>query len=94
MLNSLRANPLIAVGAALFAVIIVAAIFLSGGVGASSSFGSADTPMLKRVMLSSGGVGYFEYEARVDGDSTLSLPPGTSAVPFALRSSSHCTHDM
>ena len=28
---------------------------------------------LKRVMLSSGGLGYFEYEATVDGDATLKL---------------------
>ena len=28
---------------------------------------------LKRVMLSSGGVGYFEYAADVDGDDTLGL---------------------
>src|SRR5437879_13124732 len=28
---------------------------------------------LKRVMLSSGGLGYFEYEATVDGDATLRL---------------------
>ena len=28
---------------------------------------------LQRIMLSSGGVGYFEYEAVVDGNATLSL---------------------
>ena len=28
---------------------------------------------LERIMLSSGGVGYFEYEAVVDGNATLSL---------------------
>jgi len=28
---------------------------------------------LRRVMLSAGGVGYFEYEARVSGDATLEL---------------------
>ena len=28
---------------------------------------------LKRVMLSSGGLGYFEYEATVNGDATLRL---------------------
>ena len=28
---------------------------------------------LKRVMLSSGGLGYFEYEATVEGDATLKL---------------------
>ena len=29
---------------------------------------------LKRVMLSSGGLGYFEYEATVEGDATSSSP--------------------
>jgi hypothetical protein len=28
---------------------------------------------LERIMLSSGGVGYFEYEATVDGNATLNL---------------------
>jgi hypothetical protein len=28
---------------------------------------------LQQVMLSSGGVGYFEYEATVDGNATLNL---------------------
>ena len=28
---------------------------------------------LQRIMLSSGGVGYFEYEATVDGNATLNL---------------------
>src|SRR5256885_2008651 len=28
---------------------------------------------LQRVILSSGGVGYFEYETAVDGDETLNL---------------------
>ena len=28
---------------------------------------------LQRIMLSSGGVGYFEYEATVDGNAALSL---------------------
>jgi hypothetical protein len=29
--------------------------------------------VLKRVMLSTGGVGYFEYEAEVSADATLAL---------------------
>jgi hypothetical protein len=36
---------------------------------------------LQRVMLSSGGVGYFEYEATVDGNATLNLD-----VPIDTRS--------
>jgi hypothetical protein len=33
----------------------------------------ADDLRLKRVMLSSAGVGYFEDEAKVDADATLGL---------------------
>ena len=41
---------------------------------------------LKRVMLSSGGVGYFEYEASVEGDSTLRLTVGLDQVDDVLKS--------
>ncbi len=37
------------------------------------TFAFAQDLALKRVMLSSGGLGYFEYEANVDGDATLKL---------------------
>lgn len=38
------------------------------------SLASSDTALpLKRVALSSAGVGYFEYETEVDGPTTLSL---------------------
>ena len=45
---------------------------------------------LERIMLSSGGVGYFEYEATVDGNATLNLdvPLGgraPSRVPLGRR---------
>src|ERR1700730_14654314 len=41
---------------------------------------------LQRVMLSSGGVGYFEYEAAVDGDETLSLEVPLDQVDDILKS--------
>ena len=41
---------------------------------------------LRRVMLSSAGVGYFEYEAEVDGDATLSLDVPLDQVDDVLTS--------
>jgi hypothetical protein len=41
---------------------------------------------LKRVVLSSGGVGYFEYEATVDGDSALTLDIPLDQVDDVLKS--------
>jgi hypothetical protein len=41
---------------------------------------------LKRVMLSSAGVGYFEYEAEVDGDATLGFDVPLDQVDDVLTS--------
>jgi len=41
---------------------------------------------LKRVLLSSGGVGYFEYEAKVVGDETLALPVRLDQVDDVMKS--------
>src|SRR5437867_12986957 len=41
---------------------------------------------LKRVVLSSGGVGYFEYEAAVDGNATLALEVPLDQVDDVLKS--------
>lgn len=41
---------------------------------------------LKRVLLSSGGVGYFEYEAAVDGDAQLPLSVRLDQVDDVLKS--------
>ncbi len=41
---------------------------------------------LKRVSLSSSGVGYFEYEARVSGKAVLSLPVALDKVDDVLKS--------
>ncbi|MEE8187752.1 MAG: DUF4139 domain-containing protein [Kiloniellales bacterium] len=41
---------------------------------------------LERVMLSSGGVGYFEYSAEIDGDAELSLKVNLDQVDDVLKS--------
>ena len=41
---------------------------------------------LKRVMLSTGGVGYFEYEATVNGDEVLQLPVRLDQVDDVMKS--------
>lgn len=41
---------------------------------------------LKRVLLSTGGVGYFEYEAEVEGDAVLSLDVRLDQVDDVLKS--------
>ena len=41
---------------------------------------------LKRVMLSAGGVGYFEYEAQVDGSANLELTVRRDQVDDVLKS--------
>ena len=47
---------------------------------------SAADLSLKRVVLSTGGVGYFEYEADVQGDATLSLDVALDQVDDVLKS--------
>ncbi|MBS0224248.1 MAG: DUF4139 domain-containing protein [Proteobacteria bacterium] len=47
---------------------------------------SAQDLVLKRVLLSSGGLGYFEYEAAVDGDSKLKLTVPLDQVDDVLKS--------
>lgn len=46
----------------------------------------ADDVTLQRVILSSAGVGYFEYEAKVDGDATLGLNVPLADVDDVLNS--------
>ncbi|MGI9382371.1 MAG: hypothetical protein ACR2PO_04395, partial [Methyloligellaceae bacterium] len=47
---------------------------------------AADDLALKRVLLSTGGVGYFEYEAKVDGNAELSLNVRLDQVDDVLKS--------
>ena len=62
---------------------------LAGGAAAlallSLSAAAAEL-QLKRVMLSAGGVGYFEYQAEVDGWETLDVPVRLDQVDDVLKS--------
>ena len=51
-----------------------------------SSAAQAAGLVLKRVMLSSAGVGYFEYAADVDGPATLGLDVPLAQVDDVLKS--------
>ena len=66
--------------AAFRAAVAVGAMLL-----ALSSANAADLT-LKRVVLSTGGVGYFEYEASVEGDATLALDVPLDQVDDVLKS--------
>ncbi len=48
--------------------------------------GPAGVPVLRRVLLSTGGVGYFEYEAKVVGTQELQLPVRMDQVDDVLKS--------
>ena len=50
------------------------------------SMAQADTPALRRVMLSSAGVAYVEYSAQVTGEATLRLPVPLDQVDDVLKS--------
>jgi hypothetical protein len=61
--------------------LLALAVLLAGGMAAD-----AGELTLKRVMLSSGGVGYFEYEAAVDGDASLTVDIPIDQVDDVLKS--------
>ncbi|HEX3953944.1 MAG TPA: DUF4139 domain-containing protein, partial [Stellaceae bacterium] len=61
---------------------LVAAIWL----GTTGTPGLAADLVLKRVVLSTGGVGYFEYDATVDGDAALTLDVPLDQVDDVLKS--------
>src|SRR5215813_1932616 len=63
---------------------LLAVVFAA--LGACPMLAQAQDLALKRVMLSSGGLGYFEYEAAVDGDATLKLTVGLDQVDDVLKS--------
>jgi hypothetical protein len=56
------------------------------GLFAFPALAAAQDLALKRVMLSSGGLGYFEYEATVEGDATLKLTVSLQQVDDVLKS--------
>ncbi|MEI8393489.1 MAG: hypothetical protein WCF85_02055 [Rhodospirillaceae bacterium] len=64
-----------------FALILAFALLWSGS-------GSAAEPVLslKRVLLSTGGVGYFEYEAAVTGNTDLTLAVPRDRIDDVLKS--------
>src|SRR5882672_9853967 len=56
------------------------------GLFAFPTLAAAQDLVLKRVMLSSGGLGYFEYEATVEGNATLKLTVSLQQVDDVLKS--------
>ena len=52
----------------------------------AASAGEAQELALKRVLISSGGLGYYEYEADVEGDATVSLTVRLDQVDDVLKS--------
>src|SRR5260370_17025266 len=56
------------------------------GLFAFPTLAAAQDLVLKRVMLSSGGLGYFEYGATVEGDATLKLTVSLPQVDDVLKS--------
>ena len=61
-------------------IVALAAVLALPGLAAAQDL------VLKRVMLSSGGLGYFEYEATVEGDAILKLTVGLEQVDDVLKS--------
>ena len=62
-------------------------LILAGLIVASPSLATGqDSLALKRVTLSSGGVGYFEYETTIDGDTEILLPVRLDQVDDVLKS--------
>ncbi|HEX3861685.1 MAG TPA: hypothetical protein VHY35_08325 [Stellaceae bacterium] len=62
---------------------LILTVLLAGG---TPSLAAAGDLALKRVVLSTGGVGYFEYEATVDGDASLALDVPLDQVDDVLKS--------
>src|SRR5471030_2036642 len=65
---------------------LLSTIALLVGCLALPGLAAAQTLALKRVMLSSGGLGYFEYEAAVEGDATLKITVPLDQVDDVLKS--------
>src|SRR5713226_8904654 len=64
----------------LFSIVALLGLFVAPTLAAAQDLA------LKRVMLSSGGLGYFEYEATVEGDATLKLTVSLEQVDDVLKS--------
>ena len=61
-------------------IVVAVAIFAVPAIAAAQSL------ELKRVMLSAGGVGYFEYQAQIEGNATLLLSVRLDQVDDVLKS--------
>ena len=62
-------------------------LILAGLIVANPSLATGqDSLALKRLTLSSGGVGYFEYETTIDGNTEISLPVRLDQVDDVLKS--------
>ena len=59
-------------------IVAVAAVLALPGLAVAQDL------VLRRVMLSSGGLGYFEYEASVEGDAVLKLTVALEQVDDAV----------
>lgn len=67
-------------------IVSYAAAMAAAVSAALSGPAAAQELALERVMLSAGGVGYFEYEAEVDGDAVLPLSVRLDQVDDVLKS--------
>ena len=67
-------------------LLLVAALLVAVGLAAAGSAAAQDALPLKRVLLSTGGVAYFEHEATVDGDVELPLTVRLAQVDDVLKS--------
>ncbi|AWK86419.1 DUF4139 domain-containing protein [Azospirillum thermophilum] len=80
-------TALLVTAASLLALTAHAAAGAAAGAAEGTAEGTAAGRLaLKRVLLSTGGVGYFELEARVSGDSDLALEVRRDQVDDVLKS--------
>ncbi len=65
---------------------LIAALLLLSPAPLWAQGGAEGVPVLRRVMLSSGGVAYVEYQAQVNGEAMLRLPVPLEQVDDVLKS--------
>jgi hypothetical protein len=65
---------------------LIAAALMTATSTSIAATGPDQTPDLQRVVLSTGGVAYFELAARVEGDARLTLPVRLDQVDDVLKS--------
>ena len=79
MTNTLRRSRRTIHAVAFGSLVLAGLIFAIPGPAAGQ-----ESLALKRVTLSSGGVGYFEYETAIDGNTEISLPVRLDQVDDVL----------